>query len=82
MSSLLKVVPSEKLLYGRSAAAAALDLSTGAIDLLIDTGRLRAIRIGRRVLITAESLRSCAGSDCTGTTTLPSRYSTSDLVKA
>jgi excisionase family DNA binding protein len=63
MSTLLKVVPSEKLLYGRSAAAAALDLSTGAIDTLIESGKLHAIRIGRRVLITAESLRLFTGSD-------------------
>jgi excisionase family DNA binding protein len=63
MSTLLKVVPSEKLLYGRSAAAAALDLSTGAIDTLIESGKLQAIRIGRRVLITAESLKLITGSD-------------------
>jgi excisionase family DNA binding protein len=63
MSTLLKVVPSEQLLYGRSAAAAALDLSTGAIDQLIESGKLHAIRIGRRVLITAESLRRVTDAD-------------------
>ena len=63
MSTLLKVAPTEQLLYGRKSAAEALDLSPGAIDLLIESGELRAIRIGRRVLITAESLRRLAGAD-------------------
>jgi len=63
MSTLLKVAPTEQLLYGRKSAAEALDLSPGAIDMLIESGALRAIRIGRRVLITAESLRRLAGAD-------------------
>jgi excisionase family DNA binding protein len=63
MSTLLTVAPTEQLLYGRKSAAEALDLSPGAIDLLIESGELRAIRIGRRVLITAESLRRLAGAD-------------------
>jgi len=63
MSTLLKVAPSEQLLSGRKSAAEALDLSPGAIDLLIESGELHAIRIGRRVLITAESLRRLAGAD-------------------
>jgi excisionase family DNA binding protein len=63
MSTLLKIAATEQLLYGRKSAAEALDLSPGAIDLLIESGELRAIRIGRRVLITAESLRRLAGAD-------------------
>jgi excisionase family DNA binding protein len=59
-TTLLKTAPTEQLLYGRKSAAQALDLSPGAIDVLISSGELRAIRVGRRVLITAESLRRLA----------------------
>jgi len=59
--TLLKIAPTEQLLYGRRSAAEALDLSPGAVDQLIAAGKLRAIRIGRRVLVTAESVRLLAG---------------------
>jgi excisionase family DNA binding protein len=59
-TTILKTAPTEQLLYGRRSAAQALDLSPGAVDVLISSGKLRAIRIGRRVLITAESLRQLA----------------------
>ena len=59
-TTILKTAPTEQLLFGRQSAAQALDLSPGAVDVLISSGKLRAIRIGRRVLITAESLRQLA----------------------
>jgi excisionase family DNA binding protein len=62
-TTLLKIAPTEQLLFGRRSAAAALDLSPGAVDQLIASGKLRAIRIGRRVLITAESVRRLASAD-------------------
>ena len=51
---------SEKLLYGRQAAAEALDLSPRAIDYAIRAGELEAINIGKRVLIPRESLLAFA----------------------
>jgi excisionase family DNA binding protein len=49
---------------GRAQAAEALNLSLRGIDYLIARGQLRAIRVGRRVLIPrAEIERFAAGSD-------------------
>ena len=62
-TTILNVAPTQQLLYGRKAAAQALDVSPSAIDVLISSGELRAIRIGRRVLITAESLRHLVGAE-------------------
>jgi hypothetical protein len=54
---------SERLLYSRQSAAVALDLCPRSIDWLIEEGKLHVIRIGRRVLVTAESLKHFASSD-------------------
>jgi excisionase family DNA binding protein len=54
---------------GRAQAAEALDLSLHGIDHLIARGQLRAIRVGRRVLIPrAEIERFAAGNDLRGQT--------------
>ena len=53
----------ERLLYGRLSAAVVLDLSPRAIDYLIASGDIEAIRIGKRVLITADSLRRFATAE-------------------
>ncbi len=58
-----QVLKLDQLLYGRSSAAAALDIHPRSIDLLIKAGELQAVRIGRRVLITAESLKRFAGTN-------------------
>lgn len=52
----------ERLLYGRLSAAAAVGLSSRAIDYLISSGELNAVRIGRRVLVTADSLKKLAST--------------------
>ena len=59
----VQVLKLGQLLYGRGSAAAALDLNPRSVDLLIKTGELQAVRIGRRVLITGESLKRFAGTD-------------------
>jgi excisionase family DNA binding protein len=54
----------ESVCVGRGQAAEALDLSLRGIDYLISRGKLRAIRVGRRVLIPRiEIERFAAGSD-------------------
>jgi excisionase family DNA binding protein len=45
-----------KLFLGRDAAAELLDVSTRTIDDAIRDGALKAVRIGRRVLIRREAL--------------------------
>jgi excisionase family DNA binding protein len=50
----------EKLLYSRRSAAAALDVSSRAVDYAIRAGALEAIHIGKRVLIPRESLLAFA----------------------
>ncbi len=52
----------ERLLYDRTSAAAAVGLSSRAIDYLISSGELDAVRIGRRVLVTADSLKKLAST--------------------
>ena len=55
----------EPLLVSRSMAARLLDLSERSIDLLIKDGRLCAVRVGGRVLISNTALHEFAlkGSD-------------------
>jgi hypothetical protein len=50
----------EKLLYGRKDAAVALSVSVRSIDYMIAAGEFETRRKGRRVLITAASLRRAA----------------------
>ena len=52
-----------KLLYTRQEAAFALGLSVRAVDYMIAAQQLATRRIGKRVLITAESLRQFARSN-------------------
>jgi excisionase family DNA binding protein len=57
----------ESVCIGREQAAEALDLSLRGIDYLISRGKLRAIRVGRRVLIPRTEIeRFAAGSDPAG----------------
>jgi len=49
-----------KLLYSRKESAQLLSISIRSIDDLISTGRLQTMKIGKRVLVTAESLQRCA----------------------
>ena len=48
---------------GRAQAAEALDLSLRGIDYLIARGKLRAIRVGRRVLIPRTELERFAAGE-------------------
>jgi helix-turn-helix protein len=50
----------DKLLYSRTSAAAALDLSQRTIDGAIRSGALKTVKIGRRIMIDARSLRAFA----------------------
>ena len=52
-----------RLLYSRTEAAEALSLHVNSIDILISSGRLRARRIGSRVLVPAEELARYARRD-------------------
>jgi excisionase family DNA binding protein len=53
----------ERLLYSRTSAAKALDLPTQTIDSAIRSGQLEVRRIGRRILIPAESLSKFIAED-------------------
>ena len=53
----------ERLLYSRNNAAKALDLPTQTIDNAIRSGQLQVRRIGRRILIPAESLSKFISED-------------------
>ena len=53
----------EKFLYSQREAAQAVALSKRSITYYIAKGELETRRIGRRVLITRESLRRFAGKD-------------------
>jgi excisionase family DNA binding protein len=52
-----------RLLYSRKEAAEALSLHVNSVDILISSGRLRARRIGSRVLVPAEELERYARRD-------------------
>jgi hypothetical protein len=53
----------EKLLYDRKSAAYAFSVSIRTIDYLIASGAFETRRIGRKVLITAASLRKYAAAN-------------------
>jgi excisionase family DNA binding protein len=57
---------------GRAQAAEALDLSLRGIDYLIARGQLRAIRVGRRVLIPRAEIERFAARSDPGGQTVPS----------
>lgn len=50
------MIPNEKLLFSREAAAQATDLSLRGIDYAISTGALEVIRVGKRVMIPRDCL--------------------------
>jgi excisionase family DNA binding protein len=53
----------EKLLYSIPEAAKALSLGRSSIYRLINDGALAVVRLGRRTLIRAASIRRLAGED-------------------
>lgn len=53
----------EKLLYDRNSAAVALSVSVRTVDYYLARGEFETRRIGRKVLITAASLRKFAASN-------------------
>ena len=57
------MAPEEKLLVGRTEAAAMLSISPRAIDYLVANKRLASRRIGSRVLIPTSDLRRFSRSD-------------------
>jgi excisionase family DNA binding protein len=52
-----------RLLYSRREAATALALGVRTLDQLIHSGKIPAVRVGRRVLISKESLEGFADSE-------------------
>ena len=58
-----KVVPVERLLYGRKEAALALSISLREVDYGLAFGEFETRKVGRRVLITASSLRRWANTN-------------------
>jgi excisionase family DNA binding protein len=48
--------PAPKILYSRAEAAEMLSISVSSLDVLIATGRLKAARMGRRVLIRLDNI--------------------------
>jgi excisionase family DNA binding protein len=55
--------PAPKILYSRVEAAEMLSISVSSLDVLISTGRLKAIRKGRRVLMHVNEIERWAGQD-------------------
>lgn len=55
--------PVEKLLYDRNSAAEALSVSIRTVDYALSRGEFETRRVGRRVLITAGSLKRWAASN-------------------
>ena len=53
------------MLYSRKDAAQALSLGIRTLDQLIATGKIVALRVGRRVLVSRESLESFANTEVT-----------------
>jgi excisionase family DNA binding protein len=51
----------ERLAYGVAEAAKALGISYGALYALIKSGHLRAVRIGRRIIIPRSALEELLG---------------------
>ena len=54
---------SQKLLYDRKSAAFALSVSVRTVDYYLANGEFETRRIGRKVLITAASLRKFAANN-------------------
>jgi excisionase family DNA binding protein len=52
--------PAPKIVYSRAEAAEMLSISVSSLDVLIATGRLKATRKGRRVLIHAAEIERMA----------------------
>jgi len=70
--SISKFAAIQKLLYTRQEAAFALGLSVRAVDYLTASQQLATRRIGKRVLIVAESLRQFARTNhYDGITSMP-----------
>ena len=57
------MAPYEKLLYDRASAAYALSVSVRTIDYFLSRGKFETRRIGRKVLITAASLKRVAAGN-------------------
>jgi excisionase family DNA binding protein len=47
----------EKLLYNRKEAASLLSVSVQSVDKLVHRGKLRCVRVGKRLLIPPEALQ-------------------------
>lgn len=58
------MIPDQKFLFSRQAAAEATDLSIRAIDYAIESGALEAIRVGKRVMISRDSLLAFCKRGC------------------
>jgi excisionase family DNA binding protein len=52
-----------RILYDRKTAAAALSISVRGLDYLIESGKLRVRRLGRRVLVPRSELERLARQD-------------------
>lgn len=55
--------PAPKILYSRAEAAEMLSISVSSLDVLIATGRLKAVHKGRRVLIHAAEIERMAAKE-------------------
>lgn len=53
----------EKLLYNRKEAASLLSVSVQSLDKLVHAGRLRCVRVGKRLLIPPEALQEFTRED-------------------
>jgi excisionase family DNA binding protein len=51
--------PAPKVLYSRAEAARALALSLSTLNVMIGSGMLRAVHLGRRVLIHRDEIEKC-----------------------
>jgi hypothetical protein len=56
-------IPVEKFLYNRREAALSLGMSIRSVDYIISRRDLETRRVGKKVLVTRESLRRFAGAD-------------------
>ncbi|PYX53826.1 MAG: hypothetical protein DMG76_24075 [Acidobacteria bacterium] len=56
-----------KLLYSRKEAAQLLSISLRSIDHLISSQKIQTRKIGKRVLVTSDSLLEIASGGCDGT---------------
>jgi hypothetical protein len=54
---------SERLLFDRKSAAAAIGISIRGLDYLIATGKIRIRRLGKRVLVPRSELERLAARD-------------------